>query len=79
MSIYTSKRFELGDIETTITAGTLAPAGSYVEIETGRLIVLTRADVLPASLDGRVAVYAPKSPAWSELSEHAYLSDNELS
>ncbi len=41
------------------TAGQLAPAGRYrrVDVAAGRTVVLDRPDYLPASLDGRVALY----------------------
>src|SRR5438045_2143221 len=50
-------------------AGHLAPPGRYRRVDPpdGRIVVLERADVLPASLDGRVAVYAPvpiARPLW---------------
>jgi hypothetical protein len=41
------------------TAGRSAPAGRYqrVDVAAGRTVVLEREDLLPASFDGRVALY----------------------
>jgi hypothetical protein len=38
-------------------AGQCVPAGKYQEIESLRIVELHGEDVLPASLDGRVAYY----------------------
>jgi len=48
------------DGELVYVAGHIAPPGRYrrVDAPAGRTIVLEQPDVLPASLDGRVAVYA---------------------
>jgi hypothetical protein len=48
-----------GAEEDLYTAGTVAPAGRYqrVDVFGGRTIVLEQEDHLPASLDGRVALY----------------------
>jgi hypothetical protein len=45
-------------------AGHVAPAGRYRRVEppSGREVVLDRSGVLPASLDGRVAVYRRFEP-----------------
>lgn len=48
-------------------AGHLAPAGVYRDIETRREIFLRDGDVLPASLDGRVACYELVGPSWSQV------------
>lgn len=48
-------------------AGQIAPAGTYEDLETHRLVFLPHAGVLPASCDGHVAFYAQKPPTWAEM------------
>ena len=48
-------------------AGQIAPAGTYEDLETHRLVFLPHAGVLPASCNGRVAVYSQKPPTWGEM------------
>ena len=45
--------------ESLICAGSHVPAGRYVraDVASGRVLVLEREDWLPASFDGRVALY----------------------
>ncbi len=59
--------FDHNSDDTIYCAGEKAPAGRYVEIETRREILMDIEDFLPASLDGRVAVYRPKPLSWAEL------------
>lgn len=47
-------------------AGERVPSGLYREIGTGRLVKLDEEDVLPASLDGRVATYVCVRYTWHE-------------
>lgn len=50
------------------TAGQTVPPGRYVRVDEGggRVIELAATDLLPASCDGRVAVYR-RCPAWPWL------------
>lgn len=43
-------------------AGQKAPAGTYRQIDCEREVVLDKEDVLPGSLDGKVACYARVPP-----------------
>lgn len=43
--------------ETLLLAGRRVQPGRYRELGTGRIVELEQEDVLPASLDGRVACY----------------------
>ena len=47
------------DEEAELVAGRVVPPGCYVRVDvrSGRRVVLERPEPLPASLDGRVAVY----------------------
>ena len=47
-------------------AGHLVPAGKYRQIGGSREIRLDHEDILPASLDGRVACYEPLPSTWAE-------------
>ena len=48
-------------------AGRTAPAGAYLEIETGRAVDLDEEDVLPASCNGRVASYIRRPMEWRQI------------
>lgn len=48
-------------------AGERVPAGRYRQIESSREILLEKEDVLPASLDGRVACYKRVHSTWEDL------------
>ena len=48
-------------------AGHSAPAGTYRLVETGREVSLDQEDILPATLDGHIAVYERRPPTWAEL------------
>jgi len=58
---------ELGSSSPVYVAGNRVPPGSYVNIETGRVIVVTHDDTLPASFDGRVATYVQRPQTWAEI------------
>lgn len=47
-------------------AGERVPAGTYRRVDTGRIVRLTHEDVLPASLDGRVACYISVTRTWGQ-------------
>jgi len=47
-------------------AGQCVPSGIYRDTDTGREIRLDEHDHLPASLDGRVAVYICVEYTWSQ-------------
>jgi len=47
-------------------AGDLVPAGVYCNTETGRQICLEQDDYLPASMDGKVAVYVCVKHTWAQ-------------
>lgn len=47
-------------------AGEMAPPGKYMDVDTKRVLVLKEEDVLPATLDGRVACYIRVANTWSE-------------
>lgn len=51
-------------------AGHTAPPGYYREIETRRALHLEEEDILPASLDGRVACYERIYRRWQEQPQH---------
>ncbi len=48
-------------------AGHPAPAGTYRQVETGQEVRLDREDILPATLDGRIAAYERRPLTWAEL------------
>ena len=54
---------------TELVAGQVVPPGCYarVDVRSGRLIILESRGPLPASLDGRVAVYEPVARLTREL------------
>ena len=54
-------------IDEMYTAGQKAPAGIYRLVGSTREISLDREDVLPASLDGKVAVYVRQSRTWAQI------------
>jgi len=43
------------------------PAGDYQQVETKREVHFEKEDVLPASLDGHVAVYVRRPLSWAEI------------
>jgi hypothetical protein len=49
-------------------AGQRVPAGDYQQVETKREVHFEKEDVLPASLDGRVAVYVRRPLSWADIS-----------
>ncbi len=50
-------------------AGERVLPGTYRQVGGGREIRLEREDVLPASLDGRVACYKRVQNTWAQISE----------
>ena len=48
-------------------AGQLAPAGTYRLPETGQEVRLDAEGILPATVDGRVAVYEGRPSTWADL------------
>lgn len=50
-------------------AGERVEAGRYRHVGGGREVLLERADVLPASLDGRVACYERVQRTWGEMAQ----------
>jgi len=54
------------------TAGQRVPAGTYRELGTVRSVTLDRDDVLPASLNGRVAEYVRKPLTFAEIQRQSY-------
>ncbi len=47
--------------------GEFVPAGRYCELDSHREILLLQPDALPASCDGRVAVYVPSPRTWEDV------------
>lgn len=47
-------------------AGQRVPPGIYLPLEGGREVTLTQEEALPATLDGRVAVYLRRPESWSD-------------
>lgn len=50
-------------------AGERVEPGRYRQVGGGRDVTLERADVLPASLDGRVACYERVQRTWGEMAQ----------
>ena len=50
-------------------AGHRVPEGSYINIETGRIIYVRQGEILPASLDGHVAAYVARPQTWADISD----------
>jgi hypothetical protein len=55
------------DNPTTFLAGHRAPAGVYLLVGTQREVQLYQEDILPATLDGQVAVYERLTQTWANL------------
>lgn len=62
-------RFENQDGEEIFVAGQRAMPGHYRMLETGRAVVLEHEDVLPASLDGRIACYVRVDNSWAQVAD----------
>lgn len=58
-----------GEDESLFLAGRMAPAGTYRLVETGREVRLDQDGVLPATLDGHIAVYELRPPTWAEAQD----------
>jgi hypothetical protein len=54
-------------VDELFLAGERVPSGVYRQIGSGREVMLDQDDVLPASLDGRVACYMRIDRRWGEL------------
>ncbi|HLV82004.1 MAG TPA: hypothetical protein VKT32_17070 [Chthonomonadaceae bacterium] len=54
-------------LEEVYLAGEWVAAGAYRQIGTNRQVILTEADFLPASLDGRVACYELMEHTWHQI------------
>ncbi len=50
-----------------LLAGRRAKPGHYLDLSTGKTVLLETEDTLPASLDGRVACYARIANTWAEI------------
>jgi len=48
-------------------AGQWTEPGSYREITSGRIVTLKEVDILPGSLDGRVACYVLIANTWAQI------------
>ncbi|MEO7714912.1 MAG: hypothetical protein ABIY70_01810 [Capsulimonas sp.] len=55
------------DDPTMFLAGHLAPRGVYLLVGTQREVRLDQEDILPATLDGQVAVYERLTQTWANL------------
>ena len=55
-------------VDELFLAGEKVPSGTYRQIGNGREVSLEKEDVLPASLDGRVACYMRIHSRWGEAS-----------
>ena len=49
-------------------AGQRVAPGTYIEVESRRVIHVEREDLLPASCDGRVATYVQRPLTWARVS-----------
>ena len=61
---------------TLYLAGHLAPVGTYRMFGRSREVHLEAEGILPASLDGRVAVYQRRGATWAERQDHN--NDDEM-
>lgn len=57
--------------EELFRAGQLVDAGTYIEVDGFRQITLEQAGVLPASLDGRRALYRRYERPWMTMSNRS--------
>lgn len=60
-------------VENLFLAGEKVRPGTYRQLGTKREVHLEAEDVLPASLDGRVACYMRVLNTWDQVSRHAGL------
>ena len=58
--------FDPRNVDEIYLAGQGAPPGLYCDTETGREVRLDQQGYLPASLDGRVAVYRGVEYTWAQ-------------
>ncbi len=55
------------DMAEVYIAGQRVPAGTYRQLGTVRAVVLDKEDILPASLNGRVAAYVRRPMTFAEI------------
>jgi len=61
-------KYQVNDGEIYL-AGQRVPAGRYRQIESTREVCLMEEDILPASLDGRVACYELRAATWGDCQQ----------
>jgi hypothetical protein len=66
---------DTGDETVRFLAGHTAPAGTYLLIGTDREIRLDQEAVLPATFDGRIAVYERRPTTWGEAQGRSECDD----
>jgi len=69
-----SNRFDQESAEELFLAGERVVPGTYRQVGGGREVEILQEDVLPASLDGRVACYMRISYTWAQLSRQRSLT-----
>ncbi len=69
-----SNRFDQESVEELFLAGERVVPGTYRQVGGGREVEILQEDVLPASLDGRVACYMRIRYTWAQLSRQRSLS-----
>lgn len=57
----------IGDDFSLFVAGQTVPPGTYRLVGSRREVRLDRDDILPATCDGRVAVYERRPQTWAEV------------
>ena len=65
--------------EECFRAGQRVPAGDYRQVDTAREVHLDTEDVLPASLDGHVALYVRRPLIWADIVSHDGDDDFDIS
>ena len=65
---------EFGNTRPMFIAGNRVPAGTYVNVETGRVVNVQQGEALPASLDGHVATYVKRPPTWADITSQPRLT-----
>jgi hypothetical protein len=58
--------------DTYYVAGQRVAPGTYLEVESRKVIHVDREDQLPASCDGRVATYVHRPLNWARISNAKY-------
>lgn len=62
--------YEVADEEVYLAGEKVLP-GRYKQMGGVREVLLEAEDILPASLDGQVAVYMRVNQTWGEIAQHA--------